>query len=384
MKRSGSFALWVPLGVIIILAIIHISSNSYDKTSFLYSLTITLATTVITQLIAVLAKLSSYERTVNKKLESLESTITEEVKTLISNNSASFNGHIVNLKEEMYESLNVARRLIGNLSKDKKNIERIRLSLSRKNAYVERIGNTYLDQIFPSISTSKKDFAVKGEVASLDLYVILWKEIVILQKKIANQCLNIDGSLNHEEFEKKKLIVRAIHSNDIRLLDTEYTPQANELLEQQVNFVENGGVIIRLLTSHDQEIPENYKSTQKKMIANEIDARFVTYYGSGKTDHDYDFAWITNNEFGNFQSKLSVNIVAKWYSGAGGRMLRKCEIHDGLEKEVYTLWDTLATRSEKDNGAFKKIPSFRKLTKRSRKILPIFLNKSKSNKTNSA
>ena len=144
-----------------------------------------------------------------------------------------------------------------------------------------------------------------------------------MQVQIKESCIGDDGRVDEKVLEKRMLIARVTHCNDIRLWISKENPFANQLINYQKRFIANGGAILRLLMSKEFETPtEEYKVVIDAMKKHGIEARFLYYYH----DFSFDFLWVTNCENEPPCGGEPIDIVAKWYSGAHGKMLDTCEI----------------------------------------------------------
>jgi len=244
------------------------------------------------------------------------------------------------LEDELRQDLKVARELVKLLSEDSRGLVRTRLSLSARNEVVRRIGNRTLDEFQKLFATTRYGYEVHGEHQSLMAYRVFWDELVRLQQRIKKA----PGYVR----EEMCLIARVTHSNNVELWMPQHYQIAQDLLKLQKKFIDEGGVIVRLLVSTAPEPDPNYETTIKEMKDIGIEARFL----HDRYKFDYDMLWVSNPNH---------NIVLTWHSGQNGKGLSHCRIMDHVDSTILSMWENLAGTSEKDEGVFELIPVNRRI-----------------------
>jgi hypothetical protein len=210
------------------------------------------------------------------------------------------------------------------------------LQWAELNSVVRTSGqNCYLDYS-SKFEPHDHGFDVRGEEWSLSAYQRVWEQLVEDQK------------LRHDQ-KRSQIVVRATHSNDIAI----WGDKAEQLLNLQKDFIDHGGVVVRLLIHQDETGLEQYENIQKRMSDRQVEARLCRLM---RTDEvSYDFLWACDNE-----KDGDMHCVVKWYPGAGGLRLAACKITDLVDDEVRRMWRLFAYRSEAAEGPFKTIPPDRR------------------------
>lgn len=238
------------------------------------------------------------------------------------------------LEMEIRESMKVGRDLVRILSRDAEGIMRTRLSLSERGRTVHQMGSRTLDDVLRQFDVTRHGYMVHGKHLSLLAYIQFWHEMLHVQREI-NKVATADDAT--------RLVARATHSNEIELWIPEHNQAAQELLSIQKQFVEAGGVIVRLLLSNSQKPTELSEKVRAKMDSYGIEARHLFY----PHPLEYDFIWVSN---------LDLDVVLTWHPGADGRGLSRCEVVDGVESDIERMWERVGTASEDADGPFEKIP----------------------------
>jgi hypothetical protein len=224
------------------------------------------------------------------------------------------------------------QRLADTLSADGDRLSKLRTHLASRSPFMKLVGQHILGIYTKQIQTTDFGFTLESEHWALKGYEKFWQHLVEEQQRQGND----DG---------KRLIARITHANNIKIwLDEEFL--SSTLLMHQGAFVRAGGIIIRILVGpyKNLEDPEAkyYLEAKKRMSEYGIVTKYVS---SLNINYSYDFAWIDNPS-----SPTSGDIV-KWYSGAGGQMIDKCEFLDELEEGIRDTWIALAYRVTKSETA---------------------------------
>jgi hypothetical protein len=218
---------------------------------------------------------------------------------------------------------NELENLTNILSQDGTKMTKLRTHLATRSPFMKSVGNTVFDLYVKQIQATDFGFSLEGEHLSLKGYEKFWNSLVISQMKAGTS-------------DSTRLIARITHANDISIwLEAETI--SNTILMHQENFINSGGIIIRILVGpyENIDVPEahNYRKVKERMEAINI---HVAYVCSMNVSYSYDFAWIDHPEGG------VPGYVVKWYSGAGGQALDKCEILDEVDENIRDVWISLA------------------------------------------
>jgi hypothetical protein len=204
------------------------------------------------------------------------------------------------------------------------------------NNVVKQSGHVCLDDYESRFEPNEHGYDVRGEEWSLGAYQRVWEQLVEEQRA-------------RNEQKQDGIVVRVTHSNDIAI----WGIKAEQLLGLQKDFIDYGGVIVRLLMYQGEEASEAYLNVQERMKAKGIEARLCRLLPTD--DVNFDFLWACANE-----KTAELQCVVKWYPGAGGLRLAGCKITDLVDDEVRRFWRLFAHRSEEAEGKFKNIPDSRR------------------------
>ena len=244
------------------------------------------------------------------------------------------------LGDTISSEMEVARNLVELLSRDTQGVTRTRMSLSKRTDVVQKMGHRTLEEFHRIFRATTAGYTVYGEHQSLVAYSIFWQELARLQRSINKL---------HGGSDAHRLIARVTHSNDVELWMPDHHQIAQDLLDCQKNFADDGGRIVRLFVSPARQADEKYQHTIDQMAAYGVEARFL-HYG---LKYDYDFIWVSNAQH---------NIVLTWHSGQNGRGLSRCEVADRAEGNIRRMWRQFGKISEDKDGRFKSIPDSRRLS----------------------
>jgi hypothetical protein len=204
---------------------------------------------------------------------------------------------------------------------------------------IRELAEETLDEHLEGFSTEPGGLVVRGEVLSLRVYKQFWVRLVELQKQQREK---------YGDSDEHRLIARVTHSNDIRIWDPDHSDSARRLLSLQRAFVDAGGRIVRLLVHKDfggnGDLRKQYEKVQKLMEEHRIEARLLHH----PHDYGFDLIWVD-----------PVGLVVKWYSGASGQRVEKCEVLEYVGRDVREQWESLGVATEALNGRIKNIPASR-------------------------
>jgi hypothetical protein len=223
--------------------------------------------------------------------------------------------------------------LLLDLCADKERLEGFRTNLLKRKELVREAGLRTLTNYLNEFRVTPTGFAVRGEQWALHAYTRLWEMMTRSQREIG-------------ENPDRCIIARVTHSNDIRLWTREEVHNSFYLLTLQKQFIEAGGIIVRIFVCPDETPNPSYVKVMDEMKEIGIDARYV--WQRQIAQFPYDFLCLHDE-----------GIVAKWYAGADGKTLGMCEIQDQIEDLVEERWNVLADLTHANYGDVQVIPKHR-------------------------
>jgi hypothetical protein len=230
------------------------------------------------------------------------------------------------------------KRLTDILSIDGNRTHSLRTHLASLKPFLKIVGSEVLTDYMQSLQRAEHGLSIEGSFWALRSYEKFWRFLVAEQKKIGND-------------PQKCLIARITHTNDVNLWLPDKETISQSLLIHQREFIKAGGKIVRILVGPTQNINEPdaqaYKQAKKLMEEGGIEVKYIPKQGA---DYSYDFAWIAEAGY-----------VVKWYSGAGGQALYKCEILDKVDETIVEMWRALADRARNEDSSISSIPDAREL-----------------------
>ncbi|MEZ4941273.1 MAG: hypothetical protein R3D58_10405 [Saprospiraceae bacterium] len=220
--------------------------------------------------------------------------------------------------------------------------ERIRnliLHCAKSGPFVGRFYTQTMKKYHEEFSIESNGFVITNEYLSLIIYIQFWEYLVAQQKKIPYNSSN------------SPIIARVVHSNTIHIWTNKhdkYKEFTNKLLRLQKEFVDAGGIIVRILIGKTFEPDKAYKNVIALMRQYRIDIKYLQQSEYNKLD--YDFVLL-----------MDENMVLKWFSDASGNTLYKTVIHDFVEKQVWEKWSELFDELKHKGGdhEIKSIPDDR-------------------------
>jgi len=317
---------------------------SEDK-EILYTILITWASISISLFLNIYFKILD----LTKQLNSIEEKRTNENES-----------QLLRIQNSINESVSEARSLIKIIGKDMKNgVNRKFIQLS-KNNHTKKIGNECLQKHIEKFESKKNGFKVEGHNLSMEAYIELWDYLNQIQESIYNEC-KINGSVDKSLLDKKCLIFRSTHSNEIKVFDhqSEHNTYAIKIRNKQKDFMSNGGYIIRIVMGKKEE-PEPYEKKvieQMSSLSDKMDIRYLKSESLSNQGREYDFAWITNDERG-LNKRTKLDFIAIWISDSQNKNIASCEIYEERIKKYVGNWKDIGSIVETDTEKF-KIPDFR-------------------------
>ena len=181
--------------------------------------------------------------------------------------------------------------------------------LSKSHPLLSYVGRTTNREFYNSVEIDDKKFSIINEDWALKANAHFWRELTEMQKK---------------QGRESAIEVLITHTTAIELWQG---PSAEISLQQQGQFVAEGGIIRRILVGPSPLENDAYKSVRETMSARRIN---VYYYGGGLPRAKYDFSWVQGSD-----------IVMKWYQYIDNAAIHQCVIEQGLDLDVRDRWEFL-------------------------------------------
>ena len=248
--------------------------------------------------------------------------------------------------EELQKSINrqleSSQNIFETLKQEETKIKEIFLHLNSKDLLFKEFGTILINDYLNGFSLTKKGIDLTGEYWALQTYVKFWE--TICNEQVIRKAQKGD----------KPLIARITHSNNVDIWlesNSPYRQFSVTLYLLQQKFIEDGGVVVRMLIGPTPEPNEKYIQVIKTMEDIGIEVKY--FCNNEVEESDYDFLYLDDEE-----------MVLKWQSAQSGVRLAKCIVENFIDNRIKRSWDYLYYRCKEKGTPVISIPEDRQIRHR--------------------
>lgn len=231
------------------------------------------------------------------------------------------------------EKANISTELFSIVNKRNSKIQDLMSTANASHPFVGKYYKFIMKTYHDVFDVNSNGFLISNEQICLLVYCYFWEYLINQQKQRRKE-------------NSQNLIVRVVHSNSIAIWvndDKKYELFNNRLLKLQKEFIEYGGIVVRILIGSDPIPNEDYRKVIANMAEFGIECKYLQK--NGYTPLNYDFAIL-----------LDEKMTLKWVSDAAGDSLSGMEVRDEIEKEATERWDDFFEELEMKGDPIKSIP----------------------------
>lgn len=247
--------------------------------------------------------------------------------------------NIEDIQKKIDRQNSANEKIIKQLKDEENKIRDIFIHLSSKKILFKEFGSSLINDYLSGFVLTKKGVVLRGEYWALKTYLKFWEFLCQEQRK------------RFEDNNLKGMIARVTHSNDINIWhegNSPYKQFSVSLYLVQKEFIDLGGIIVRMLIGPHKEPDDAYKKVIQKMEEIGIEVKYFSV--SEVEESDADFLSLEDEE-----------IALKWHSGQQGKRLASCEVENYVDPAIKRTWDYLYYRADDKGNRVMKIPHKREV-----------------------
>ncbi|MCX6316144.1 MAG: hypothetical protein NTW29_02560 [Bacteroidetes bacterium] len=268
----------------------------------------------------------------------------------------SFEKTILELKtsvSQLYDKVDSTAKIHDIVDNQDIKVRKLLNHMARSEPFIKYFYTKLLKNYHAKFVVQAKGFEIEDEYFSLFSYIDFWNYLVSEQLKLKEIAKNKDIELS-----ENCIIARVVHSNSIHIWtneDNKYKFFTNKLLLLQKEFIENGGIVVRIFLGSEDKADIHYTKAMENMKDIGVETKYLK-----KTEFNtlrYDFLLLHDEQ-----------LIYSWHSDVNGKSLDKTKIEDfnDANEDVIERWDILYKELKSNKDPIIKIPESRKFKLRER------------------